>query len=364
MAALAKVNDPEIHKPITELDMVKGVTIDGRNVVVEILLTVAGCPLKDKITRDVTEALQATGEVDRVEVHMGVMTEEQRRAMVERLRGPGGVQAERPIAFWQQGSTTRAILVASGKGGVGKSSTTANLAVALAQQGLKVGVVDCDVYGYSIPRMLGVAGRPVAFEGMFLPLEGHGVKVVSIGFFVAEEQPVVWRGPMLHKAIQQFLADAYWGDIDVVLLDMPPGTGDVAISVAQYLPGAEMLIVTTPQEAAAKVAARAGKITEQVNLKVLGVVENMAYFLCPSCDEKHEIFGSGGGQALASSLGTEVLAQIPLDVAHRSGSDEGKPIVVTDPDSPAAKAIIELAAKVARKGPSLVGRPLPLAVTK
>jgi ATP-binding protein involved in chromosome partitioning len=361
---LATVRDPEIGKPITELDMVKEVTVDGGAVVVEVLLTVAGCPMKDRITKDVTEAVQKVAGVERVHVELGVMTDEQRQAMVNRLKAGQGPSEERPIAFWQPGSNTRAILVASGKGGVGKSSLTANLAVALAKQGHKVGLVDCDVYGYSIPRMLGVAGRPVAFEGMFLPLEGHGVKVVSMGFFVPEDQPIVWRGPLLHKALHQMLADGYWGDLDYMLLDLPPGTGDVAISIAQYLPGSEMLVVTTPQEAAQRVAIRAGKMTEQVNVKVLGVVENMSYFVCPSCDEKHRIFGEGGGETLARELRTDLLGEVPLEVALRQGSDEGKPIVAADPDAPAARAISELADRIASKRGSLKGKKLPFTLAR
>ena len=361
-AALTKVADPEIGKPITDLDMVKEITIDGGNVLVEVLLTVAGCPLKDRIIRDVTAAVKTVPGVAQVEVNLGVMTEEQRQAMVARLRAGQPQQQERPVAFWQEGSPTRAILIASGKGGVGKSSLTANLGVALAQLGYKVGVVDVDVWGFSQARMLGVQGRPTAFDGMALPLEGHGVKVMSMGFLVPDTQPVIWRGPMLHKIVQQFLADVYWGDLDFILADLPPGTGDVSISIAQYLPGADLLVVTTPQEAAAKVAARAGKMTDQVNLRLLGVVENMSYFVCPNCDEQHRIFGEGGGAALAAELGTEVLGEVPMDQRLREGADEGKPIVITDPDSPAATAIRELAKRIGKTAPSLVGRKLPLAV--
>jgi ATP-binding protein involved in chromosome partitioning len=362
LAALATVADPEIGKPITELDMVKGVTIDGGNVIVEVLLTVAGCPLKDRITRDVTAAVQPLEGVTHVEVVLGVMTEEQRQAMVTKLRAGQPKAQERPVAFWQEGTGTRAILVASGKGGVGKSSLTANLAVSLAQLGYKVGVVDVDVWGFSQARMLGVHGRPTAFDGMALPLEGHGVKVMTMGFLVPDDQPVIWRGPMLHKIVQQFLADVYWGDVDFILADLPPGTGDVSISISQYLPGAELLIVTTPQEAAAKVAARAGRMTDQVNLRLLGVVENMSFFICPSCNEKHRIFGEGGGASLAEALGTKLLAEIPIDQGLREGADEGKPIVITTPDSPAAQAIAALAKAIGGTGPSLVGKRLPLAV--
>jgi ATP-binding protein involved in chromosome partitioning len=360
LEALSKVLDPEIGKPITELDMVKEITIDEGNVLVEILLTVAGCPLKDRIIKDVTAAVQPVEGVRAVHVELGVMTEEQRQAMVNRLRAGQPQSNIKEVAFWGEGSNTRVILIASGKGGVGKSSVTANLGVALAKLGYKVGVVDCDVWGFSIPRMLGVSGRPTAFNGMMLPLEGHGVKVISMGFFVPDEQPVIWRGPMLHKAINQFLTDAYWGDLDFVLADLPPGTGDVSISLAQFLPGADMIVVTTPQEAAQKVAARAGRMTEQVNLRVAGVIENMSYFVCSSCDTEHRIFGEGGGKLLAETLDTELLGAIPLQDELRIGADTGVPIVVSSPDSPAAVALTEIARKIAKTAPSLVGKKLPL----
>lgn len=362
LEALATVPDPEIGKPITELDMVKGVTIADGTVVVEVLLTVPGCPLRDRITRDVTAAVQPLEGVRAVEVVLDVMSEEQRQALVSRLRAGQPRQQERPVAFWQEGTATRAILVASGKGGVGKSSVTANLGVALGTLGFKVGIIDIDVYGFSQPRMLGVSGRPVAFNGMALPLEAHGVKVISMGFLVPDDSPVIWRGPMLHKMVQQFLADVYWGEIDFVLCDMPPGTGDVSISIAQYLPGAEMLLVTTPQEAASKVAARAGKMTEQVDLRVIGVVENMSYFVCSSCGEKHKIFGEGGGLAVAEALGAQFLGEIPLDMRLREGADDGQPVVLSDPQSPAAAAIIEIAREIGKSAPSLVGRRLPIAM--
>ena len=358
--ALSHVLDPEIGKPITELDMVPEVTISDGNVLVEVLLTVPGCPMKDRITRDVTEALRPIEGVREVQVHLGVMTEEQRQAMVTRLRAGQPQGQHRPIAFWGEDQRTRAILVASGKGGVGKSSITANLAVGLAQQGFKVGVVDCDVWGFSIPRMMGVAGRPTAFNGMMLPLEAHGVKVISMGFFVPDDTPVIWRGPMLHKAINQFLADVYWGDVDFVLADLPPGTGDVSISIAQFLPGADMLVVTTPQETAQKVAARAGRMTEQVNLRVIGVVENMSYFVCSACDAEHHIFGEGGGEALAETLDTELLGKVPLQETLRKGADGGVPLVLSEPDSPAGKALNDIAKKLAKFAPSMVGKRLPL----
>jgi ATP-binding protein involved in chromosome partitioning len=323
--------------------------------------------MKDRITRDVTAAVTPLPGVERVHVELGVMTDQQRQALVGRLRSGATGSTEtghgtiREVPFWGPDSRTKAILVASGKGGVGKSSVTANLAVALAKQGLKVGLVDCDVWGFSIPRMMGVAGQPTRVDQMIMPLEAHGVKVMSIGFFVPDSQPVIWRGPMLHKAINQFLADVYWGDeLDFLLLDLPPGTGDVSISLAQFLPGADMIVVTTPQEAAQKVAARAGAMTEQLNLKVLGVVENMSYFVCPSCDSKHRIFGEGGGAQLASQLGTELLGEIPIEEALREGSDTGTPIVALKPDAPSAIALEEIAAKLAAHRASLKGKRLPL----
>ena len=359
--ALSKVADPEIGKPITELDMVKNITVDGDNVIVEIYLTIAGCPLKDRITRDVTAAVRGVPGVGLVEVSLDVMSEEQRTAMVNRLRAGRPQTQERPIQFWQPGTKTRAILIASGKGGVGKSSVTANLGVALGQLGYKVGVVDCDIYGFSIHRVLGVSGRPTILNDMALPLEAHGIKVMSMGFLVPDDQAMIFRGPMLHKYVYQFLAGAYWGDVDFMLFDLPPGTGDVPLSLGKdFVPGADMIVVTTPQEAAQKVAVRAGKMIEQVPLKMLGVVENMSYFVCPSCDERHQIFGEGGGLVLSKELDTDLLAQIPFDTKLRQGSDEGKPIVVTEPDSPAASAIIELAKRIAKTAPSLKGRMLPV----
>jgi ATP-binding protein involved in chromosome partitioning len=357
--ALSQVQDPEIHRPITELDMVSDVVIDGDGVVtVSVLLTVAGCPLKDRITRDVTAAVSPLAGVSRVVVDLGVMTEQQRGAMVTRLRGDSGQQKK--ISFWGDDSTTRVLAVASGKGGVGKSSVTVNLAAALAAQGHRVAVIDCDIYGFSVPRMLGASGRPVGFNGMILPLEAHGVRVISIGFFIEPDKPVMWRGPMLHRAVQQFLTDVHWGELDYVLADLPPGTGDVSISLAQMLPGAEMLLVTTPQEAAERVAVLAGKFALANHMKVAGVVENMSYFICPSCDERHEIFGRGGGEQLAADLGTPLLGRVPIDLRLREGSDTGKPLVVSDPDAPASQELLKVAAALPPRPRTLVGKRLPL----
>jgi ATP-binding protein involved in chromosome partitioning len=359
-SALSQVQDPEIHRPITELDMVPDVGIDDDGVVtVNVLLTVTGCPLKDRITKDVTAAVSPLPDVTGVKVDLGVMTEDQRQAMVTRLRGPGA-QEQKKISFWGDDSTTRVLAVASGKGGVGKSSVTVNLAAGLAAQGHRVAVIDCDIYGFSVPRMLGASGQPVGFNGMIMPLEAHGVRVISIGFFLPPGKPVAWRGPMLHRAIQQFLTDVYWGDLDYVLADLPPGTGDVAISLAQMLPGAEMLLVTTPQEAAERVAVLAGNFAQQNGMKVTGVIENMSYFICPSCEERHHIFGSGGGETLARELGTTLLGQIPIDLRLREGADAGKPLVVSDPDAPASQALLDIAAAVPPLPRSLVGKRLTL----
>src|SRR6201991_852857 len=298
--ALDGVQDPEIHRPITELGMVKNVEVgaDGA-VLVEVYLTVAGCPMKDTITRDVTAAVGKLPGVSSVRVQLDVMSDEQRRALQTQLRGG---RPEPQIPFAQPTSLTRVYAVASGKGGVGKSSVTVNLAAALAATGQKVGVADADIYGHSVPRMLGVTGRPTQVEQMIMPPNSHGVKVISIGMFTEGNSPVVWRGPMLHRALQQFLADVYWGDLDVLLLDLPPGTGDIAISVAQLVPNAEILVVTTPQQAAAEVAERAGSIAVQTHQKIVGVVENMSGLPCPHCGEMVDVFGTGGGKVVAEGL--------------------------------------------------------------
>ncbi|MDT5030799.1 MAG: ATP-binding protein involved in chromosome partitioning [Actinoplanes sp.] len=365
-AALATVDDPEIRRPITELGMVKGFTVGSGLVKVELLLTVAGCPLRDKLTNDITAAVTTIPGISRVEIDFGVMSEEQRKALQTTLRGGGA--AEPVIPFAQPGSRTRVYAVASGKGGVGKSSVTVNLAAALAKRGLSVGVVDADIYGHSVPRMLGVDGRPTRVEDMIMPPQSHGVKVISIGMFTSGNAAVVWRGPMLHRALQQFLADVYWGELDVLLLDLPPGTGDVAISLAQLLPNAEILVVTTPQMAAAEVAERAGAIVQQTHQRLVGVIENMSWLELPD-GSRMEIFGSGGGQAVADSLTRTVgaavplLGQIPLDTRVREAGDAGTPIVLTDGDSPAAKALDAVAARLAVRRESLVGKPLGLMVT-
>lgn len=346
--ALGRVIDPEIRQPITDLGMVESIDVSPEGVVtVSVLLTVAGCPLKDTITADTRKEVGALEGVTDVQVRMGVMNDEQRAALRSHLRGG---EAEPEIPFSKPGNLTRVYAVTSGKGGVGKSSVTTNLAAAMAAQGLSVGVVDADIYGFSVPRMLGVDHVPTQLDGMIVPPVAHDVKVISIGMFVEDKQPVVWRGPMLHRAVQQFLSDVFWGDLDVLLLDLPPGTGDVTISVAQLLPKAEILVVTTPQTAAAEVAERTGLIATQTKQKVVGVIENMSYLPQPD-GTRLEVFGSGGGQAVSDSLsqvlGYEVplLAQLPLDIKLREGADVGVPATVSAGGRPAADApaAIELA---------------------
>jgi ATP-binding protein involved in chromosome partitioning len=363
-AALATVQDPEIRRPITDLGMVDSVTVDAAGRArIGILLTVAACPLRDKLRTDITTAVAAVPGVAGVEIDFGAMTAEQRKALQASLRGPGA--AEPVIPFAQPGSRTRVYAVASGKGGVGKSSVTVNLAASLAARGLSVGVIDADIYGHSVPRMLGVSARPTQVEDMIMPPQAYGVKVISIGMFTQGNAAVVWRGPMLHRALQQFLADVYWGELDVLLLDLPPGTGDVAISLAQLLPSAEILVVTTPQMAAAEVAERAGAIALQTHQRLIGVVENMSWLTLPS-GERMEIFGTGGGATVAESLtrltGAPVplLGQIPLDTRVREAGDEGRPIVLAEPEAPAAVALSDVANQLAVRRESLAGKPLGL----
>lgn len=362
-AALEQVMDPEIRRPITELDMVRSVEFADGLATVGIDLTTAGCPLRGKITEDVQRVVGELEGVSKVEVAMGVMDDEQRAALRTKLRGG---TPEPVIPFTQPGNLTRVYAITSGKGGVGKSSVTANLAVTLAAKGLKVGVVDADIYGFSIPRMLGVEHPPTQLGDMIVPPVAKDVKVISIGMFAAPGTPIIWRGPMLHRALQQFFGEVFWGDLDVLLLDLPPGTGDIAISVAQLIPKSEIIVVTTPQIAAAEVAQRTGVLSTQTRQNVVGVIENMAWMDMPD-GSKFELFGSGGGTEIAHQLTLDlgyevpVLAQIPIDVALREGSDQGSPVTLANPDSPSAIALRSVADKLAARSRGLSGRQLGIA---
>ena len=361
---LSKVIDPELRRPITELGMVESAEVKSGVARVKILLTIAACPMKDKLGFDIDAALRKLNEVKDVEIEYGVMTQEQRDNVKSLIRG-GKVAV---IPFAQPGSLTRVIGIASGKGGVGKSSLTVNLAVAAAKKGLKVGILDADVYGHSVPRLLNIVGaRPTAIDQTFIPVESFGVKVVSMEMFKPDRaDPVAYRGPLLHRVLEQLLSDAYWGDLDLLFLDLPPGTGDIAISLGQLIPNSEILVVTTPQIAASEVAERAGRIAHQLKQHIIGVVENMGDMSCPKCGEKLSLFGSGGGaesaKRLSNLVGTEVphIATIPFTPELREGGDKGQPIVIAQPNSEASKAIIDLAEKLAKRSQSIVGRRLPV----
>ncbi|GGC69444.1 iron-sulfur cluster carrier protein [Hoyosella rhizosphaerae] len=365
--ALSRVQDPEIRKPITELGMVKSIDVsaDG-DVAITVYLTVSSCPMRSEIQTSVSTAAADVDGVRNVTVELDVMSDEQRTELRKKLRGDSG---EPVIPFAQPGSMTRVYAVASGKGGVGKSSVTVNLAAALAARGLSVGVLDADIYGHSIPRMLGTDSKPTQVERMILPPISHEVKLISIAQFTTGNVPVVWRGPMLHRALQQFLADVFWGDLDILLLDLPPGTGDIAISVAQLIPTAEILVVTTPQQAAAEVAERAGAIALQTRQKVAGVIENMSWLELAD-GTRMDVFGSGGGQIVADrltkSIGASVplLGQIPLDPIIREGGDSGVPIVLSHPDSAAGTALREVADKLAVRQRGLAGMSLGIDTTR
>jgi ATP-binding protein involved in chromosome partitioning len=353
--ALRPVEDPELHRSIVDLGMVRNVVVDLPLVRLQVALTIPGCPLKAEIQSRVTDALEQLHGVDAVDVDFTSMTDEERAALREQLHGDpaataGSQQAHghaegRAIPFADPASRTRVLLIASGKGGVGKSSVTTNLAIALAQRGKRVAVVDADVWGFSIPKMLGVDRTPVLIDQMIVPPEAHGVTCISMGFFVEEEQPVIWRGPMLHKALEQFLTDVYWDDPDYLLVDLPPGTGDISISLSQFLPRAELYVVTTPQPAAQRVAQRAGFMAGKVQLEVKGVIENMAWFTADD-GTRYELFGAGGGAELAERLEVPLLGQVPLVPALREGGDVGRPIAAVDPDSEAAEAFRAIAERV------------------
>ena len=362
-AALATVNDPEINRPITELGMVKSVDVERNGTAkIGIYLTVAGCPMRAAITERVTAAVLTVADVTDVRVELDVMSDDQRAAMRNSLRG----HDQKEIPFAQPGSTTKVFAIASGKGGVGKSSVTANLAVAMAEMGLSVGLVDADVHGHSIPRILNAMDAPTMVEGMIMPPQSYGVRVISMLPFKpgGMAQPVAFRGPMLHRALEQFLSDVWWGDLDVLLLDLPPGTGDIAISTAQLLPTSELVIVTTPQAASADVAVRAGTLAAQTHQKVAGVIENMSSFPCPHCGEPMDLFGVGGGDLVASMISAELgaqvplLGQIPFDVALREGGDAGHPLVLSTPEAPAAMALRSIAETLGRKPRGLAGMAL------
>jgi ATP-binding protein involved in chromosome partitioning len=343
--ALRPVEDPELHRSIVDLDMVQGVAIQGERVQVTVALTVAGCPMRAEITKRVTDAVVVLPGVADVDVELTVMSDEQRQALTTQLRSRPGEPpaAARTNPFTD--SRTRVLAIASGKGGVGKSSVTTNLAVALAQRGRRVAAVDADVWGFSMPRMLGIDRPPTVIDEVIVPPEANGVTLISMGFFAREDQPVVWRGPMLHKALEQFLTDVHWDEPEYLVVDMPPGTGDIALSMAQFLPRAEVVVVTTPQPAAQRVAQRAAYMARKVNLGIVGVIENMSWFECDHGD-RYELFGAGGGRELADDLQVPLLGQVPLVPELREGGDAGRPIVVAHPDDPAAVVFRDIATKL------------------
>ncbi|HUW78945.1 MAG TPA: Mrp/NBP35 family ATP-binding protein [Candidatus Nanopelagicaceae bacterium] len=366
--SLATVIDPELHRPITDLGMVETIAFADGRVDLRILLTISGCPMRDRLSSDINRAVGKVATVTNVTIDFGVMNEEQRNNVRTTMRGG----SERVIQFAQPGSLTRVYGIASGKGGVGKSSVAVNLAIALAKLGRKVGILDADVYGHSIPRLMGLVGqRPTAIDQMFIPLESHGVKVVSMEMFKPQrEDPVAYRGPLLHRVLEQLLVDAFWGDLDDLLIDLPPGTGDLAMSLGSLIPNSEIIVVTTPQLAAAEVAERAGRIAHQLRQRIVGVVENMSAFPCPHCGEPVDLFGQGGGDAAAAALsklvGSDVplFGAIPFEVALREGGDGGSPIVVADPDSPAARAISQIASILAARTRGLSGLALGISPVK
>jgi ATP-binding protein involved in chromosome partitioning len=367
--ALRPVDDPELHQSIVDLGMVKQVTIEGGTIGVLIALTVPGCPLKAEITQRVTAALMPLDGVDDVRVDMTVMSEEELHALRTRLGGRGAQTGgggggahghghgnpDREIPLARPDSKTRVLGISSGKGGVGKSSVTVNTAIALQRLGHQVAVLDADVYGFSIPKMLNITQDPVVIDEMIVPPVAYDVSVISIGFFVEDDQPVIWRGPMLHKALEQFLADVYWGEPDYLLVDMPPGTGDIAISMSNYLPKAETYVVTTPQPAAQRVAQRTALMAKKLNLPLYGVIENMSWFTGDD-GKRYELFGAGGGQLLADDLGIPLVGQVPLVQALREGGDQGVPVTISDPDGEASKAFDAIAGHIVANGPKRVYR--------
>jgi ATP-binding protein involved in chromosome partitioning len=358
-AALATVVDPELHLPLPEAGMLGDIDIDqaGR-VRITVRLTTPACPMKETLGSDVTAAVSQVAGVERVEVSFAAMSETERMRLAQRLRGDNPDGGHR----FGVDSSTKVYAVASGKGGVGKSTVTANLAVALAQQGKRVGVLDADVWGYSIPQLFGVRRAPIALKGLMLPVEAHGVSLMSVGFFVQDEEPVVWRGPMLHKALEQFLGDVHWGELDVLLIDLPPGTGDITMSLLELVPDAALIAVTTPQPAARTVAERVGRMARNARMPVAGVVENMSALVCGSCHESTALFGSGGGALLAETIDAPLLGQVPLDVELREAGDAGVPAMVSSPEAHSVQELRRIAAALPVVRRSLVGRSLPLSV--
>jgi len=346
LKALERVIDPELKRPVTELDMVRGIEVDGGDVRVTIALTIAGCPLRDSFETQVADVLRDVPGVERVALGFDVMTAEERQALTTKLRG-GLQERSKGISL---DASTRVLAVCSGKGGVGKSTLTANLAVALAQSGKQVGVLDADVYGHSIPHVLGIHQKPVLVDKMIIPPVKHDLKLMSIGFFLDDNQPVMWRGPMLHRALEQFLTDVHWGELDVLVVDMPPGTGDVAISLGQLLPRAETIVVTTPQPAAQEVASRAGVMAQKTGMRLVGVVENMT----------GDVFGTGGGDRLAAELGISLLGRVSLDPLLRECGDAGEPLMTAAPDSTSAQELRQIADKISSFDRGTIVKPLTL----
>lgn len=345
---LATINDPELHRSIVELGMVKNIEVSPPNVTVDVALTIAGCPLKSFFQEVLPAKIKASfADIEHVTVNLGAMTEQERKALV------GGMRSERPASFAQTDSRTVVLAIGSGKGGVGKSTITTNLAAALAQRGHSVGLLDADIWGFSSSRMAGVNTQPTVIdERLIVPLEAHGFKMISMGNLVADDRPIVMRGPMLHKILQSFLSDVHWQEPDYLLIDMPPGTGDISLSLSQFVPGCSMVLITTPQQAAEKVAERAGHMAVKVGMKVAGVIENMSYLVCAGCGEKSYPFGTGGGQMLAQTFGAPLLGQIPLDPPMLEAAENGVPAVVGLPGSLSAKAFEQIAGALVAAVPS------------